>query len=40
MKRKLLLFSVLVAIMVCLLMITANAELIALDTDPGLDCEE
>lgn len=40
MKRKFLLFSVLVAIMVSLLMISVNAELIALDTDPGLDCDD
>ncbi|MBR2024392.1 MAG: leucine-rich repeat domain-containing protein [Clostridia bacterium] len=40
MKRKVLLFSVLIAMMICLFAVSANAELIALDTDPGLDCDD
>ena len=41
MKKKILLLLALIALMACMLAIAVNAEgLIALDNDPGLDCDE
>jgi len=40
MKKKILLISLMIALFACVFAFSVNAELIALDTDPGLNCDD